>query len=1206
MLLCFISFFTFGQVENETGIPYVVNYLPKDYNGHIQNWQIEQDRRGVMYFANGDGVLQFDGTKWRLHNIEQNSYISSIKMAENGRLYVGETGKFGYLEPNIQSNYQYKSLTDKLTSENKSFADIVQILNIDTTFFFQSMDKLFVYDQDTIITFEPKGHYQSCFLFNNSFYVQDDSQGLFRFYKNKLVLTSQDKLFIGEKAIFTKCLFRESMLVIDNKTGAFVYNPEKKEKKRFKIPNVNAIYNTKISHALFLDENLLALGTHTQGCILVDLKRQSTQVINSKNAIEDDVVYSMYKDKQNGLWLAQNNGISYIEINSPISSWSKKQGLQGTVNDIERVENTLYIAGSQGVAYLPSGKNNKQQNFVRIKNLHETARKILNASYKKQHTLFVGAADGLYEIKNFKAKKILNTTIIYSLFQSKIKPEIIYIGFGDGLGVLKSDGKQWNYQGKISGINQNLRTFYEEKNGNLWIGTFRNGVVKVVPSENSTKPKKIALYRKDKGLFSLKNNQVYPYDNFFVVCNSSGIFRHDLQKDSFIPDDRFGERFMKKHCVFEFCQISDEMVWLSGLNNKKSKTLLGKKTGNSPYAWQDVPFIKLPEMFITSSFLDKNKMLWFGGSEGLFRCDLNKKQKHEAIFPTLISQVNLQNDSVLFRGIFLAKQGEKQISSPEQGFENLQVLDYDNNSITFFYTIPAYLKPSSNKYSYMLEGYDEKWSSWSNASKKQYTNLKEGNYTFKVRGKDIYNVERKMATYSFVILPPCYRTWYAFFLYAVIFALLVALIIKIILYKEKQKNKKLKALVKERTKEILQQNEEIKSQNEEIQLQTENLQEQKELLEVSNDQLGFANSQLEKLSAIARETDNSVAILNPDGTFEWLNKSCKRIHGLSKKQIKKNEKLNIFKISINNNIEEHFKTCLQEKKSVFYESTIVRNDKKIWLQTTLTPLLDEKGNVKNLIAIDTDISQLKETEIKIEIQNKELINLNATKDKFFSIIAHDLKNPFNILRGFAELLVLFGRKMSPEKIDKYHKAIYDTAQNGYDLLQNLLEWSRAQTGRIKPSPEEFYIDEIVFANFELLKETAEQKKITLKNKADSELMVFADINMINTVLRNLLSNAIKFTHENGEVLVYTSVSKKTASIHVKDTGVGIAAEDISKLFRIDIHHSTEGTANEKGTGLGLILCKSFVEENNGKITVSSQINKGTNFVFTLPLYVANS
>jgi signal transduction histidine kinase/Tfp pilus assembly protein PilF len=235
----------------------------------------------------------------------------------------------------------------------------------------------------------------------------------------------------------------------------------------------------------------------------------------------------------------------------------------------------------------------------------------------------------------------------------------------------------------------------------------------------------------------------------------------------------------------------------------------------------------------------------------------------------------------------------------------------------------------------------------------------------------------------------------------------------------------------------------------------------------------------------------------------------------------------------------------------------------------------------------------------VQEKNGALLELNATKDKFFSIISHDLKGPLNSLTSFSGLLINHSDSLSKDEIKMLAQDLDKSLKNLFALLENLLEWSRSQTGNIQFTPEIFDLNAVLESNKALLDAQASNKQITIVNRCSTQLPVRADKNSITTVIRNLLSNAIKFTPPGGTIALDARAEGGEIKVSVSDTGVGMPVEVVQKLFRIDTKHSTKGTANEKGTGLGLILCKEFVEKNGGSIGVESEVGKGSTFYFTL-------
>lgn len=225
---------------------------------------------------------------------------------------------------------------------------------------------------------------------------------------------------------------------------------------------------------------------------------------------------------------------------------------------------------------------------------------------------------------------------------------------------------------------------------------------------------------------------------------------------------------------------------------------------------------------------------------------------------------------------------------------------------------------------------------------------------------------------------------------------------------------------------------------------------------------------------------------------------------------------------------------------------------------------------------------------------------NATKDKLFSIIAHDLKNPFSLILNFSEILLKKFENLAEEQKLKFLRVIFESSHRVYDLLENLLHWARTQTGNIQYNPEAFNLHEVIDINYSLVKDMLEEKEIEFRNNIEEEAMVFADRNMISTVIRNILGNAIKYT-EKGFISVSIAKKGDFAEVNVTDSGAGIPESKLSSLFIMGQDKSSPGTRSEKGSGLGLLICKDFVQINKGQISAKSIVGQGTTITFTLPL-----
>ncbi|AFH50458.1 Signal transduction histidine kinase [Ignavibacterium album JCM 16511] len=286
----------------------------------------------------------------------------------------------------------------------------------------------------------------------------------------------------------------------------------------------------------------------------------------------------------------------------------------------------------------------------------------------------------------------------------------------------------------------------------------------------------------------------------------------------------------------------------------------------------------------------------------------------------------------------------------------------------------------------------------------------------------------------------------------------------------------------------------------------------------------------------------------------------------------------------------------------YFEHRIKTKDGQIrWVISKGNLIKEEESNKIKILGTITDITELKETEKKLKHYADDLKRSNTAKDNFFSIIAHDLRNPFHTILGASELLAHYSSDMSIEEIQETAQNIYRAASNVYNLLVNLLEWSRFHTGKIEVKKTQFNLCEIVNQVLELYSEQYERKNISVHTQCDDTCFVYADKYMIESVVRNLVSNAIKFTPSGKSIeVVCKNLNDDFAEFSVKDYGTGIPKEIQQKLFQIDTQISTRGTDQEKGTGLGLVLCKDFIEKNEGTISFESEFGKGSIFRVTIP------
>jgi len=301
-------------------------------------------------------------------------------------------------------------------------------------------------------------------------------------------------------------------------------------------------------------------------------------------------------------------------------------------------------------------------------------------------------------------------------------------------------------------------------------------------------------------------------------------------------------------------------------------------------------------------------------------------------------------------------------------------------------------------------------------------------------------------------------------------------------------------------------------------------------------------------------------------------------------------------------IQQKWITAMQFHSHFEHEYRIRHADGSIrWIWERGYVVIDDASSQKMMEGFITDITARKIAEAELFERENMLHALNAQKDKFFSIIAHDLRSPFTAIVGFSELLADRLSAKEYEGMEEYVDMILKSSKKTLDLLMNLLEWARSQTGRMSFNPEYFELNEVIDDTTFVLRNMAGQKSLTFVKELPANIVVYADRQMLDTIVRNLVSNAIKFTPANGTVTIRAIRTEHATQLQVIDTGVGIPKHRIERLFRIDSSESTLGTNEEEGTGLGLILCKEFADKHQGSLEVESEPGKGSVFTLTLLL-----
>lgn len=976
-LFIFLSSLLSEVISQNKGNVFVQNYSAKLYEAHTQNWCALQDTNGIMYFGNTLGCLVFDGTHWDLIRLPNESAVFSMALDEKGRIYMGGVGELGYLEADYSGRQMFVSLKPYIPKDKRNIESVWEIIiNEQGEVFFRSPNNIYIWNPSLrrINTISPhSGIFHRIFYVNKTIFTRVKDRGLFAIKNNKVEAIEQGERF-ADMAIYGMIgLDSESALVLTREYGFFRYFYDgmiTSEGVSYFVPFKTDADEYLVKHRVYslmvLSNTNIAIATGTGGVVIINKTGEWIECINEKNNLQNNNVRHVFEDLNKNLWISSNDGISYAVLNSPFRKFDKSLGLVGTIYESLVFNNKLYAAGSMGISVLKDDGM-----FSSVSNTGEEAfmLDIINGQ------LYAGDVNSIYEIKDASATKIANKNSWNLRKYRKSGKNYLLGGALTGIYVFEENGTSWTYKNRIKNFDSYSRYLETDENNNcIWVANIYKGIYRITFND-AMDSCYWQLYDSTAGLPSTLDNRVYKLviDHTEEICftTDNGVYQFDAKTKQFLPHPQLKNYFEENNEVMRL--INDSAGNLYFDSDHETGVLLKQGSG---YKKLVNPFFKIHGKEIENIFPCSNGNVLYSTSEGIFVYNQTWLNSEQPAYKSVITNVMI-DDSLRYSNVFQSKQSIE--FAPNQ------------NSMVFRFSSLFFDEHEYNQFSYYLEGFDKNWSKWSSETKKEYTNLSHGTYVFHVKAKNIYNEESQMADFSFVIQTPWYKKIWALIIFVLIFALLIWLGIKLYLLRINKSKQELERLVQSRTAELQEINVILEEQNAEVQQQKEEILSQKDLLENQNaeitqqkeeiirqkNEIDLKNNELEKLSLIVSRTDNAVIIADKFGDIEWVNQGFTLMYEQSLTDFKRKFGNNIFTISSNPTIKDIKALIYSKKKSVIYESSLLKSDgQKIFLQTTLTPILDENNEIKNFIAIDSDIQKIKEAKDRIQKQNIELEKKN--------------------------------------------------------------------------------------------------------------------------------------------------------------------------------------------------------------------------------------
>ena len=867
LLLLLLIYIPLTAQINKNGIPFIKNYSPNEYNASEQNWAICEDNRGIIYVGNNDdGVLEFDGNTWNKIPISNSSIVRSITYAEDGTIYVGGVGEFGYLAPDIKGKMHYHSLTNQLDAV--SFKDVWKIYSYNGEVYFCAALEIFKFKNKKLEkAFVNKSGAFLSFQVFDKVYWGNINEGLQELTEDSVKPTIGGDFF-KEIDIFSMLPWSENEILISTiGQGIYIYNVETGLSKAFSTLGKNysklntVLLESQIYNGIKLSDGNYALATLNNGCLVFNPNGELIFKLDKENGLQDLTVINLFESLNGNLWLSLNKGISFAELKTPFTRLGAEYGIEGISLDVVRYNNVFFTATTSGV-YLLEYNNNNFPVFNKLPNINNTVwdMEIFSVPETKKQKLIFATGLGIWEYINKREALEISKTAYKAevIFQSKIDPCKLYIGHNAGFAQLYFKNGKWIENSKVIDISDEVESIIEDSDGNLWLGTAYKGVIRLQPDMS------VVRYGIEEGIPELGSNKVF-YINGEVLCSTlQGLYCLNKKNNLFEKYKGFGEEyFQSNHQVKNIYFDTENELWIVLTDPVSNIEYIEKLTIDQDHivSVDNIPFKRLIKNSFHKIAFDGDNGVWIATSDAIYNYHENLNDDFSEYYNSLIRQIEIGIDSIVFYGTYYTDTSNF-IVNLDQPEELKKVVPYRDRSFQFYFSTP-YFPTDEVEYSYKLEGYDDIWSSWGSKAERGYTNLNNGSYKFMVKAKNIYGIESKIATYEFAIKPPWYKTILAYLFYVVLSILVIIVIVKIYTRRLELEKIRLEQIVKERTEEVVRQKDEIAEKNESITASIEYAKRIQTAILPSNE---YANEILPEHFILFRPRD----IVS--GDFYWMNK----------------------------------------------------------------------------------------------------------------------------------------------------------------------------------------------------------------------------------------------------------------------------------------------------------------------------------------------
>ncbi|MDQ2178683.1 triple tyrosine motif-containing protein [Marinifilum sp. D714] len=788
LLFLILNFSCLAKVKNK-GVPFIQNFPRSEYRGGTQNWDIIQSSKGLMYFANNEGVLEFDGTSWRLIEVPNRSVVRSLTIDKSDKVYVGAYNEFGYLEPDLKGKLVYRSLVSLLPEAERDFEEIWQIYHFRNGIVFHTFEKIIFYKDNKLSIIGDRMNFRKSFVIDDSFYVQILGKGLCKLNGQGFQLVAGGEKFKDIEIVSVLPYSEDELLIATALNGLFRYNGRKTES--WNLDANKSFAKEQIYSGLALRDNHFVFGTVRNGLYILNKRGQIIQHVNTDLGLLNNTILSLFQDSEKNLWLGLDNGINLLEISSPVTTFPR-------VRDIGAGYSSIYFKG-----YLYLGTNMglfaRKYDFTDMAlNLNEKFRLVEKTSGQVWSLqviggeLLCGHTKGTFRINQDKGEMICDVEGGWKYLYKSEFPNQMIGGTYSGLILFERDSERgkWKFKQKIGGFHESSREIIWNDDNSIWMSHGYKGLYRIILNNALDSCVNFKLYGKEDGLPSDLSIGIHKIRDKEVFTTSKGFYEYVPEINKFESYQSLNNLFGKEKEVTKLFEQSNGDIWY--FQDEKLGVL--KLQVDNSYEKREMAFSSIRGSFIGAFEnvyeIDRSNVL-ISTVEGFVHYNPEIRKVYENKFHTLIREVRIsgkKKDSVIYAG----KKTNNENSA--------EYIKFKNNEIRFQFSAPQSSHAQLLNYKYQLQGFDQDTSAWEAITSKEYTNLREGEYVFRVLAQNQYGVQSVPDEFKFVILPPWYRSKLAYFIYVFISLLIIYGVILLVRLRMKQIQDRLEKQQKEELK----------------------------------------------------------------------------------------------------------------------------------------------------------------------------------------------------------------------------------------------------------------------------------------------------------------------------------------------------------------------------------------------------------------------